>query len=754
MRTGKPVERALAEIAGGIGTFEWALASDTWEWTDPIAQLFGFESAASIRGSWQEAIFIDDLAKLRGAAEEAARSGSFYAEFRVRQSAGGIRWLAGKGEVAAGVGARRLHGVFYDITDRKQLEVRLLALNETLEAQVAEAREEARTLEILNRTGTAVAAELNLQRLVQMVTDACVELTGAAFGAFFYNLLDERGESYTLYALAGASREAFAKFPMPRNTAVFEPTFRGRGPVRSDDILADPRYGKNAPYRGMPEGHLPVRSYLAIPVVSRSGEVLGGLFFGHPQPGVFTERSERIVLGIAGQTATAMDNARLYEAGQRELAARRKAEQDLIGLNETLEERIAEALRQREAAEETLRQAQKMEAIGQLTGGIAHDFNNLLTVIGGNLEHLERRLPEDDERRRFVAASLRGAWRAARLTQQLLAFSRRQPLVPEVLAINRLVAGMSELLQRTLGESIAVETVLAAGLWTTFIDANQLENALINLAVNARDAMPTGGKLTIETANSYLDESYATSHDDIRPGQYVGLFITDTGTGMTEEVATKAFDPFFTTKGVGHGTGLGLSQVYGFVRQSGGHVKIYSEPGHGTTVRLYLPRHHSADIAEQTEQRTLAPPRAREGETVLLVEDDADVRSYSSEIVRDLGYRVLTAPDGPAALLVLDDHPEVGLLFTDVGLPAGMNGRQLADEAQRRRPGLKVLFTTGYARNAIVHDGRLDADVEVVFKPFTYSDLGTKLRRVFDKETGQAPDRPAPESRRTGESAA
>jgi signal transduction histidine kinase len=424
-----------------------------------------------------------------------------------------------------------------------------------------------------------VAAELNLQRLVQMVTDASVELTGAAFGAFFYNLLDERGESYTLYTLAGAS-------PMPRNTAVFEPTFRGSGPLRSDDILADPRYGKNAPYRGMPEGHLPVRSYLAIPVVARSGEVLGGLFFGHPEPGVFTERSERIMLGIAGQTATAMDNARLYEAGQRELAARRRAEQDLIRLNETLEERIAEALRQREAAEETLRQAQKMEAIGQLTGGIAHDFNNLLTVIGGNLEHLERRLPEDDDRRRFVAASLRGTWRAARLTQQLLAFSRRQPLVPQVLAINRLVSGMSELLQRTLGESVAVETVLAAGLWTTFIDQNQLENALINLAVNARDAMPGGGKLTIETANSYLDEAYAGSHDGIRPGQYVGVFITDTGTGMTEEVATKAFDPFFTTKEVGQGTGLGLSQVYGFVRQSGGHVKIYSELGQGTTVKL------------------------------------------------------------------------------------------------------------------------------------------------------------------------
>jgi signal transduction histidine kinase len=460
------------------------------------------------------------------------------------------------------------------------------------------------------------------------------------------------------------------------------------------------------------------------------------LFFGHPEPGVFTARAERIVTAIAAHAAIAVDNARLYEASQREIEARRRAEKALQRANETLEERVADEIRQRQEIEEALRQSQKMEAIGQLTGGIAHDFNNLLTVIGGNLETMERRLPGDDPLQRMVTAALRGTSRAAVLTQRLLAFSRRQPLVPQVVAINRLVAGMSELLQRTLGETIAVETVLAAGLWPTFADGNQLENALLNLAVNARDAMPQGGMLTIETANCHLDAAYAAMHGDVGPGQYVGVFVTDTGTGMTEDVAGKVFEPFFTTKGVGHGTGLGLSQVYGFLKQSGGHVKIHSELGQGTTVKLYLPRHHAKELPPEPLAEPAAPLRARAGETVLVVEDDPDVRRHTTAMVGELGYRVLSAEHGMAALRVLDAHRETTILFTDVGLPGGMNGRQLADEALRRRPRLRVLFTTGYARNAIVHHGRLDPGVEVVFKPFTYSDLAAKLRRVLDAPPG------------------
>jgi signal transduction histidine kinase/CheY-like chemotaxis protein len=732
-----PDERErLAQAAGGIATFLWDLGSSEYELTPQLAALFGLgrDGPMPSFADWQRAVFPDDFLKLRAAVEAAAQTGSFYAEFRVRGADGGVRWIGGRGEASPDEsGARRyLSGVYRDISERKQLEARLLAVNETLEARVAELREEARTLEILNRTGAALAGELDLERLVQTVTDAGVALTGAQFGAFFYNLVDEQGEAYSLFTVSGVSREAFAGFPMPRNTPVFAPTFRGEGPVRSDDILADPRYGQNAPYHGMPTGHLTVRSYLAIPVASRSGEVIGGLFFGHPEPGIFTERTERIVVGIAGQAATAVDNARLYEASQRELAARRLAEQALQRANETLEERVAEEVSQRQEVEAALRQSQKMDAIGQLTGGIAHDFNNLLTVISGNIEILQRRLPEGDGLQRMVTAALRGTTRAALLTERLLAFSRRQPLAPRSVAPNKLVAGMSELLKRIIGEAITIETVLAGGLWQSFADVNQLENALINLAVNARDAMPEGGKLTIETANCYLDESYVALNGDVRAGQYIGIFVTDTGIGMPEDVAAKAFEPFFTTKGVGHGTGLGLSQVYGFLKQSGGHVKIYSEVGNGTTVKLYLPRDHAKDDATDPQSEAVPPPRARQGEWVLIVEDDADVRSFTIEMVQDLGYRVLSAEDGPRALRLLASHPEVKLLFTDVILPGGMTGRELADEAVRRQSRLKVLFTTGYARNAIVHHGRLDAGVEVVFKPFTYTEVAAKIRRVLD----------------------
>ncbi len=445
----------LAQIASGIGWFEWDLATNEWQWTPYVAILFGFDPdiPKPSFSDWERAIFIDDVPKLHAAVERAAQSGAYYSEFRVRHPDGSVHWIAGKGEARKSDNGRIrwVSGVYYEITERKALEARLLALNETLEARIAELREEARTLEVLNRTGAALAAELSLERLVQTVTDAAVELIRAQFGAFFYNVIDEHGEAYTLHSLSGAPREAFANFPMPRNTAVFEPTFRGEGSVRSDDILADPRYGHYPPSHGMPPGHLPVRSYLAIPVVSRSGEVIGGLFFGHSEPGIFTQRDERIVAGIAAQAAIAIDNAQLYEASQREVAARRHAEEELQRINETLEDRVAEEVKERQQIEDALRQAQKMEAIGQLTGGIAHDFNNLLTVIMGNIETVQRRLPPDHEFHRLIAAALRGAFRGAELTQRLLVFARRQPLAPEVVSPNKLVTGMSDLLRRALG---------------------------------------------------------------------------------------------------------------------------------------------------------------------------------------------------------------------------------------------------------------------------------------------------------------
>ena len=392
---------------------------------------------------------------------------------------------------------------------------------------------------------------------------------------------------------------------------------------------------------------------------------------------------------------------------------------------------------ERQRMEEQLRQAQKMEAVGQLTGGVAHDFNNLLTIILGNLDRLADRLDAlgggsvDAEAKRLAGAACLAAERGALLTRRLLAFSRRQPLEPVAVDPNKMVTGMSELLQRTLGERIAIETILAGGIWRTLADPNQLENAILNLAVNARDAMPRGGKLTIETANAFLDEEYAQQHDDVTAGQHVMIAVSDTGVGMTKEVADKAFEPFFTTKEVGQGTGLGLSQVYGFVRQSGGHVKIYTEPGDGTTVKIYLPRLLSKEAAREApvHPEPAAPPVG--GELILVIEDDADVRAFSTDALTELGYRVIGAPDGETALQLVETEPEISLLFTDIGLPGGLNGRQVADAARRIRPSLKVLFTTGYARNAIVHQGRLDPGVDLLSKPFSRAVLGSKIRQVL-----------------------
>jgi PAS domain S-box-containing protein len=583
--------------------------------------------------------------------------------------------------------------------------------------------EQQQLLETLNRTGAALAAELDTEKVVQIVTDAGVELTGAAFGAFFYNVVDENGEALMLYTLSGASRADFEKFGHPRATAVFAPTFKGEGVVRADDITKDPRYGQNPPYKGMPKNHLPVRSYLAVPVTSRSGEVIGGLFFGHPKVGVFSERSERLMVGLAGQAAVALDNARLFQAAQR--------------ANQTLEQRVEERTQELEQANEALRQAQKMEAVGQLTGGIAHDFNNLLTVVTGNIDMANRSLAGtgsgDARVRRALDNAQKGAERAAALTQRLLAFSRRQPLAPKPIEIDRLVLGISDMLNRALGEIVELEIITTPGLWRVEADPNQLESALLNLAVNARDAMPDGGKLTIETANVRLEESYSATHAEVSPGQYIAISVTDTGTGMSKETIGRVFEPFYTTKEVGKGSGLGLSMVYGFVKQSGGHVSIYSEEGHGTTVKIYLPRLLSEELIEEDAHLTQGLERSRKQETILVVEDDDDVRAYTVECLRELGYRVLEAHDGASGLRLIERQADpIDLLFTDVVMP-NMTGRELADKARAVQPGVKVLYTSGYTRDAIIHGGRLDPGVDMIAKPFTYHALGQQVRDVLDR---------------------
>ena len=387
-----------------------------------------------------------------------------------------------------------------------------------------------------------------------------------------------------------------------------------------------------------------------------------------------------------------------------------------------------------EKARQALFQSQKMEAVGQLTGGVAHDFNNLLTVILGGLDTIGRSKPDDTVRiRRALDMARHAAERAANLTSRLLAFSRKQPLEPTPTNLNTLVRNMADILFRTLGEQIELESVLAPRVWTVEIDQNQLESAILNLAVNSRDAMSGGGKLTIETQNTYLDETFAARDSEVRPGQYVLISVSDTGVGMSPETLSKVFEPFFTTKELGRGTGLGLSMVYGFVKQSGGHVTIYSEPGQGTTVKLYLPRSMADHQGPENEQAGELPP-ASDDEFILVVEDNPDVRAFSVMSLSELGYRVLQATDAEKALAVLRSDAKIDLMFTDVVLP-GQSGRALADEAAKIRPELKVLFTTGYTRNAIVHHGRLDAGVQLLQKPFTFEQLANRVREVLDMPT-------------------
>jgi signal transduction histidine kinase len=454
-------------------------------------------------------------------------------------------------------------------------------------------------------------------------------------------------------------------------------------------------------------------------LVAASGDLSGGDDFRAVRTRL---REFALLRDVLAESA---DQVRATNATLESMVAQRTAE--LTRTNAELSSQIVA----REAAESQIRQMQKMEAIGQLTGGIAHDFNNMLAIVISSLDLLQRRLQQGrSDVQTYIDAALDGARRAASLTARLLAFSRQQPLSPDVIETNRIVSGMSELLRRTLGEDIRIEAVLAAGLWKTHIDPAQIENAIINLAVNARDAMPGGGRLTIETANAFLDEAYAAQHD-MKSGQYVMLAITDTGVGMPAEVIDKVFEPFFTTKKPGMGTGLGLSQVYGFVKQSNGHIKIYSEPGQGTTVKVYLPRYYGPEPSGATLEPAKPVATALATECILVVEDEENVRSLVVDALSELGYTVLQAPEARTALDLIDANPQIDLLFTDIVMPE-TDGRRLADEATRRRPLLKVLYMTGFTRNAVVHNGMLDPGVNFIAKPFALDDLARKIRQVLD----------------------
>ena len=776
-----------AEKGAGIGAFEWFPEQGELSVSEEYRRIWGLPADARVTNEMLIDLVLPEDRSETGLARfrAAERNPLEHSEYRIRRTdTGEVRWLARRGErIEREPGAPpRYVGVIFDITERKEIEEALreaelrlrLALNAasigvweydvtadvlTWDARVREVAEvdadifvtwaehfqpavhpddreavnQAFTTLLEARDGDQLSLNLRIVgRRTGRVTWASLEGRRVATPAGGLRVIGtarditpERDAMEALRQLNHTLEERVSEAIAERQ--VWADMFEGADdPVAAVDT--DLRYiAMNRAYRDACErlfgvkpsigdaladslAHMPAARDASIRLWSRA---LGG---------------ETVEVSESGE---ADPEAPYYDLKFRPLSSRQGARIGAFQYARDVTQRVR-GKRRLDEAENALRQAQKMEAVGQLTGGIAHDFNNMLAVVMGSLDLLGRRISDDDPRaRRYVEAAKDGSRRAAALTQRLLAFSRQQPLQPEPIDANRLVAGMSELIGHSLGASIRLETVLAAGLWRTHADPNQLESAILNLAVNARDAMPDGGKLTIETQNAHFDDRYAAAHPEVSAGQYVLIAVTDTGAGMPAEVIAKAFDPFFTTKAVGKGTGLGLSQVYGFVKQSGGQVNIYSEPDQGTTLKIYLPRFFGAAPVSAETIADYSLSATDQDELILVVEDEAAVRRLSVDALAELGYRILEADGAAAALRLLDAHPAIDLLFTDVVMP-DMNGKQLADEARKRRPDLKVLFTTGYTRNAVVHNGTLDRGVDLIGKPFTIEALASKVRAVLD----------------------
>ena len=695
----------LATEAGEIGLWDVDRVTDVLFWPPRVKAMFGISPEVPVSmADFYNGLHPDDREHTTAAfaaAVDPERRAVYDVEYRtVGKEDGVIRWVAAKGRGIFDEKGEciRVLGTAIDITQHKQSEVQRIFMLELGDAL---------------RGGS---------------TDDALRAVSALMGRHFgvnrvgYGHLDPDEDmfDYTVCWTDERTVPLLGRFPAHAFGEKIVAKLSAGGTVVVEDLLDDP-LSDEAMTRET-AAKVDTRAILVVPFV-RAGRLRTIVYLNSTPPRHWIPEEIAFMEEVAERT--------------RQVIEKSEAEAALHALNTTLEARVEERTAALRAAQDALRQSQKMEAIGQLTGGVAHDFNNLLTIVTGGLDMIRRQLPKlppSDATARIERArdmSLEGVRRATVLTNRLLAFSRQQPLSPEVIDPNKLVAGIALLLRRTLGETVALETVLAAGLWRTEADTNQLESALVNLAVNARDAMPDGGKVTIETANANLDNAdVAGLADPVVAGQYVMIAVSDTGTGMDPKTLERAFDPFFTTKDVGKGTGLGLSQVYGFVRQSAGHVKIYSEPGQGTTVKIFLKRSRGEeDLSSDPVQIPAAQAIGRE--RVLVVEDDEALREYSSDILRELGYRVTQASNAAEALTAVEQG-EFDLLFTDVVMPGGMNGRQLADEAMRRQPGLKVLFTTGYSRDAIVHQGRLDAGIQMISKPFAYDELAAKIRVVLD----------------------
>jgi signal transduction histidine kinase/CheY-like chemotaxis protein len=678
-----------------IGRWDWDVRADRITSDAAFATMYGVAPDVAATGApiatFFGGIYPADLPRVQAAIARALDGAdAFEEEYRVVDADQQVRWLTAQGRVERDTDGEvvAFPGVSFDIDARKRHELRLAAtveINDRLRAEGDAGDLALAAVEVVGRT---------------------LDVSRAGYGT-----VDPAAETITTeraYCAEGIK-------PLPsvlhfRDYGSYIDDLKAGVTVAITDVRVDPRTRDTAD--GLRE--LSAMSFINMPVTEQGGFV-ALLYLNNATPRAWSDEDVAFVRDAAERVRDAVE--------------RRRAEHELAALNARLEEEVDARTAELMRAEEQLRQAHKMEAVGQLTGGLAHDFNNLLTGISGALEMINLRVGQGrvSEIDRYVTTAQGATRRAAALTHRLLAFSRRQTLDPKPTDVNRLIAGMEELVRRTVGPAITLEVVGAAGLWPALVDPNQLENALLNLCINARDAMPDGGRITIETANKWIDERTGRERD-LAPGQYLSLCVTDTGEGMTPEVQARAFDPFFTTKPLGEGTGLGLSMIYGFARQSGGQVRIYSEVGDGTTVCIYLPRHYGGEEAGGTASidDTAAIPVAGQ-RTVMVVDDEPTIRMLVTEVLAEQGYTVIEAGDGAGALRLLGSGMKPDLLVTDVGLPGQMNGRQVADAAIALIPELKVLFITGYAENAVIGNGQLAPHMALVTKPFSMDTLAAKV---------------------------
>ena len=772
----------IAQQAGHVGTFEWYPESGKLDVSDEYRRIWGLGPNDVVTDDLLVGLIHPDDRSIAGPSKLDLANPLEYAEYRrIDPITKKAHWIARRGEVVSTVGveARRFVGIAYDITEIKEarqkteisearwrglfeqmnegffvgeairddagrmVDFRFAELNPAFEKQsgIAAAMAAGRpardvvpgirddliaTYAEVIATGVPAHFELHVPTLEDRWFEVRARRTGPEhFAVLFLDITARKISEQKV--LASETRFRLLAQSMPNH--VWTATIDGQLDWFNDRVYA---------YSNSPAGSLNGDGWAVLvhpdDIGAAAAAWAGARERGEPYETEFRLRrfdgAYRWHIARAVPIRNASGKIDQWIGTNTDIEDQKGAEARLAALAATLEQRVEERTAELNKTQDALRQSQKMEAIGNLTGGVAHDFNNLLQVISGNLQLLAKDIAGNDRAERRVSNALAGVSRGAKLASQLLAFGRRAALEPKVVNIGRFVSGIDDMLRRALGEGIEIETIVAGGLWNTFIDPAQIENALLNLAINARDAMDGNGKLTIEAGNASLDDTYARAHQ-IAAGQYVMLAVTDTGSGMPADVVAQAFEPFFSTKPEGKGTGLGLSMVYGFVKQSGGHVRIYSEVGSGTTIKLYLPR---ADQREDVLVAHETAPISGGAETILVAEDDAEVRSTVVETLRDLGYRVLTATDAASALTVIESGVAIDMLFTDVVMPGALKSPELARKAKERLPDIAVLFTSGYTENAIVHGGRLDLGVELLSKPYSRETLARKVRQVMAKK--------------------